>query len=136
MSVNWQGVFPAAITHFHSDQSLDIPSTMRHLDRMIDAGIHGVVMLGTVGENCSLERQEKLDVLKATVDSVRGRIPVLTGVAEFTTPFACRFAADAKLAGVDGLMVLPAMVYKADPREAMAHFHAVAKTTDLPMGGF
>lgn len=133
MTVNWQGVFPAAITHFHNDQSLDIPSTLRHLEQMIAAGIHGVVMLGTVGENCSLERQEKLDVLKATVEQVRGRIPVLTGVAEYTTPFACRFATDAKLAGVEGLMVLPAMVYKSDPRETMTHFRTVAQATDLPI---
>lgn len=133
MTVNWQGVFPAAITHFQHDQSLDIPSTLRHLDQMISAGIHGVVMLGTVGENCSLERQEKLDVLKATVEHVRGRIPVLTGVAEYTTPFACRFAADARRIGVDGLMVLPAMVYKSDARETMTHFRSVAKATDLPI---
>jgi 4-hydroxy-tetrahydrodipicolinate synthase len=133
MSVNWQGVFPAAITHFHDDQSLDIPSTLKHLDQMIAAGVHGLVMLGTVGENCSLERHEKLDVLKATVEHVRGRIPVLTGVAEYTTPYACRFAAEAKRVGVDGLMVLPAMVYKSDPRETMVHFRSVAKTTDLPI---
>jgi dihydrodipicolinate synthase/N-acetylneuraminate lyase len=133
MTVQWQGVFPAAITHFHSDQSVDLPSTLKHLDQMIDAGIHGVVMLGTVGENCSLEKHEKLDVLKATVERVRGRIPVLTGVAEYTTPFACRFATEAKAVGVDGLMVLPAMVYKADPRETMTHFRTVAKATDLPI---
>ena len=133
MTVTWQGVFPAAITHFHSDQSLDLSSTLKHVDQMIDAGIHGIVMLGTVGENCSLERQEKLDVLKATVERVRGRIPVLTGVAEYTTPFACRFATEAKNVGVDGLMVLPAMVYKADPRETMTHFRTVAKATDLPI---
>lgn len=133
MNVSWQGVFPAAITHFHRDQSIDFKSTLRHLEQMIDAGIHGVVMLGTVGENCSLERQEKLDVLKATVDHVRGRIPVLTGVAEYTTPFACRFAVEAKDAGVDGLMVLPAMVYKSDPRETVAHFRTVARATDLPI---
>ena len=133
MSVSWQGVFPAAITHFHSDQSVDLSSTLRHLEQMIEAGIHGVVMLGTVGENCSLERQEKLDVLKATVELVRGRIPVLTGVAEYTTPFACRFAAEAKEAGVDGLMVLPAMVYKSDARETVAHFRSVARATDLPI---
>lgn len=133
MNVSWQGVFPAAITHFHRDQSIDFKSTLRHLEQMIDAGIHGVVMLGTVGENCSLDRQEKLDVLKATVDHVRGRIPVLTGVAEYTTPFACRFAVEAKDAGVDGLMVLPAMVYKSDPRETVAHFRTVARATDLPI---
>lgn len=133
MNVNWQGVYPAATTQFRDDQSLDLEATGRHLEAMIDAGIHGLVMLGTVGENCSLEYSEKLDVLRATVEQVRGRIPVLTGVAEYTTSLACRFAADAKDAGVDGLMVLPAMVYKSDPRETITHFRAVANASDLPV---
>jgi 4-hydroxy-tetrahydrodipicolinate synthase len=133
MSVNWRGVFPAATTEFRSDQSLDVPATLRHLDRMIDAGVDGMIMLGTVGENCSLDYREKLDVLKATVGHVAGRVPVLTGVAECTTAKACRFASDAREAGVDGLMVLPAMVYKSDPRETVAHFRKVAAATDLPV---
>jgi 4-hydroxy-tetrahydrodipicolinate synthase len=133
MTVNWKGVFPAATTQFRSDQTIDIHSTLTHLDKMIDAGIHGLIMLGTVGENCSLEYQEKIDLLKATVAHVKSRVPVLTGVAECTTSLACRFARDAKKAGVEGLMVLPAMVYKADPRETMTHFRAVADATDLPI---
>jgi 4-hydroxy-tetrahydrodipicolinate synthase len=90
-------------------------------------------MLGTVGENCSLEYAEKLDVLRTAVRQAEGRVPVLTGVAECTTALACRFAADAQKAGAAGLMVLPAMVYKSDPRETLAHFRAVAKASDLPI---
>jgi 4-hydroxy-tetrahydrodipicolinate synthase len=133
MNVSWHGIYPAATTHFHNDQSLDLPGTLKHLDAMLAAGIDGVIMLGTVGENCSLEYREKLDVLRATVEYVRRRVPVLTGVAECTTALACRFAADAQKLGVDGLMVLPAMVYKSDARETMAHFRAVAKASDLPI---
>src|SRR5689334_13129954 len=133
MSVTWRGVFPAATTQFHSAGSLDLTGTMQHIDAMMWAGIHGIIALGTVGENCSLEYGEKLEVLRAIVKQVNGRIPVLTGVAEYTTALACRFAADARKAGVNGLMVLPAMVYKSDPREAMTHFRAVAAATDLPI---
>ncbi len=137
MNVSWHGVFPAATTQFRSDQSLDIDATLRHIDAMLDAGIHGLVMLGTVGENTSLEYAEKLEVLKRTVEHVKGRgagrVPVLSGVAEYTTALACRFAADAQKAGADGLMVLPAMVYKSDPRETLAHFRAVAAAGDLPV---
>ena len=133
MSVPWRGVFPAATTEFHADQTLDLPATAKHLNAMIRAGVHGMIVLGTVGENCSLEYGEKLEVIRASKDAIGGRVPLLTGVAECTTATACRFAADAKKAGVDGLMVLPAMVYKADGREAMAHFRAVAKATDLPI---
>jgi len=131
MSVNWRGVLPAATTQFQADQTLDVPATLRHLDRMIDAGVHGLILLGTVGENCSLEPAEKREVLRAAVTYVDGRVPVMSGVAECTTAAACRFAADAQEAGVDGLMVLPAMVYKSDPRETLAHFRAVARATDL-----
>lgn len=133
MLVNWRGVFPAAITHFQPDQSLDLPATMNHLDAMIQSGIHGLIMLGTVGENCALEYREKLDVLRATVTHVRGRVPVLSGVAECSTALACRFAAAAEQVGVDGLMVLPAMVYRSDPRETLAHFRAVARASSLPV---
>jgi dihydrodipicolinate synthase/N-acetylneuraminate lyase len=89
--------------------------------------------LGTVGENCSLEYGEKLQVLRAAVEQIAGRVPVLSGVAECSTALACRFAADAQEAGADGLMVLPGMVYKSDPRETMAHFRAVAAASDLPI---
>src|SRR5262249_9798785 len=82
---------------------------------------------------CSLEPAEKLEILRSTVAHVAGRVPVLTGVAECTTARACRFAVDAQKAGVDGLMVLPAMVYKSDPLEPIAHFRAVARATDLPL---
>jgi 4-hydroxy-tetrahydrodipicolinate synthase len=133
MRVNWQGVFPAATTQFKADQSLDIPATLKHLDAMLAAGIDGLIMLGTVGENCSLEYPEKLSVLRATVEHVAGRVPVLTGVAEYTTTLACRFAADARKAGVNGLMVLPCMVYKSDGRETLTHYRAVAASTDLPI---
>ena len=132
-NVKWEGVFPAATTQFHPDQSLNLPATMSHIDRMIEAGIHGLIMLGTVGENCSLEYSEKLEILRATVDHVAGRIPVLSGVAECTTARACKFATDAQKVGLAGLMVLPAMVYKSDPRETIVHFRSVAKATDLPI---
>lgn len=130
---NWQGVFPAATTQFAADGALDIAATLKHVEAMIEAGIHGLIMLGTVGENCSLDAGEKLELLSATVRHVAGRIPVLTGVAEYTTAGACRFAEQAARAGADGLMVLPAMVYKADRRETIAHFRAVARATALPI---
>ena len=133
MNVNWKGVFPAITTQFQPDQSLDLPATARHLEALIRAGIHGVVFLGTVGENTALEYQEKLTLLREMKQAVGGRIPMLTGVAEYTTALACRFARDAEKLGLDGLMVLPAMVYKSDERETAAHFRAVARSTGLPI---
>jgi 4-hydroxy-tetrahydrodipicolinate synthase len=133
MKPNWHGVFPAITTQFHGDQSLNIEATARHLEAMIDAGIHGVVLLGTVGENTALEYEEKLTVVREMIAAARGRIPVLTGVAEYTTALGCRFARDVERLGIDGLMVLPGMVYKSDERETIAHFRAIAGATGLPI---
>jgi 4-hydroxy-tetrahydrodipicolinate synthase len=133
MTTNWTGVFPALTTQFRNDHSIDLEATARHLEGMIQSGIHGVILLGSVGENTALEYHEKLMVLEEMKRAVNGRIPVLTGVAEYTTALACRYARDAERLGLDGLMVLPAMVYKADRRETLAHFRSVARASGLPV---
>jgi 1-pyrroline-4-hydroxy-2-carboxylate deaminase len=133
MKVKWQGVFPAVCTQFNADYSVNVAGTLAHLDAQLAAGIHGVVMMGSVGENTTLDAGEKRELLKATIDHVKKKVPVLTGVAEYTTAGACRWAADAAKLGADGLMVLPPMVYTPDRRETIAHFRAVAKASDLPI---
>jgi dihydrodipicolinate synthase/N-acetylneuraminate lyase len=133
MTVSWRGVFPAVCTQFNSDESLNIPGTLKHIDAMLAAGVHGFVMMGSVGENTTLELSEKKDLLKATIQHIGKKVPVLTGVAEYTTAQSCRWAAEAAKLGADGLMVLPPMVYKGDDRETIAHFRTVAKATDLPI---
>jgi dihydrodipicolinate synthase/N-acetylneuraminate lyase len=130
---NWRGVFPAVTTQFKADQSLDIPATIAQVERLLRAGVHGIIMLGSLGENCALEPEEKRQLVKAAVDAVKGRVPVLSGVAECSTALASRYAADVEKLGASGLMVLPAMVYKSDARETLAHFRAVAKATKLPI---
>ena len=116
-----------------SDAAVDTGATLAHIDALLAAGVHGLVMMGSVGENTTLEPNEKKELLKAAVAHVRKRVPVLTGVAEYTTAGACRWAADAAKLGADGLMVLTPMVYKSDDRETIAHFRSVAKATDLPI---
>jgi 4-hydroxy-tetrahydrodipicolinate synthase len=133
MKVSWHGVYPAITTQFRHDQSLDLAATSKHLNTMIEAGIHGVVALGTVGENTALEYSEKLEIIRELKQTAAGRIPVLTGVAEYTTALACRFARDAEKAGAEGLMALPGMVYKSDERETLTHFRSIAQATGLPI---
>lgn len=133
MKVKWNGVYPALTTQFKKDQSLDLDGTAKHLDALINSGIHGVILLGSVGENTALEYEEKLTVLREMRRVVAGRIPVLSGVAEYTTALASRYAKDAERIGLDGLMVLPAMVYKADRRELITHFRTVARASGLPI---
>jgi 4-hydroxy-tetrahydrodipicolinate synthase len=62
-----------------------------------------------------------------------GRVPVLSGVAECTTQLAVEYARDAERIGIDGLMVLPGMVYKSSPRETLQHFRTIAAATALPI---
>jgi 4-hydroxy-tetrahydrodipicolinate synthase len=126
-------VFPAVTTHFDESEKVDLEATGDHIDRLLSGGVHGLVMLGTVGENCSLSAAEKRDILQMSIERVAGRVPVLAGVAETTTHQACQFAADAAGLGIDGLMVLPAMVYKSDARETMWHFRQVAEASDRPL---
>jgi 4-hydroxy-tetrahydrodipicolinate synthase len=133
MKVNWQGVYPAVSTQFHPDQSLDLDAGQQMLDRLIHEGVHGIIVCGTVGENCSLSAAEKRQVLTAAKEVVKGRVPLISGVAETTTALAASYAKDAEQIGIDGLMVLPGMVYKSQPHEAIHHLLQVAKNTALPV---
>ena len=133
LQVDWQGVYPAVPTQFNEDFSLDIKGTQKHVEALLSEGIHGLVMLGTIGENCSLSLDEKIQVLKATDEVNKGSVPLLNGIAEYTTAGACETAVAAAKVGVDGFMVMPAMVYNSDRRETVNHFKTVASATDLPI---
>jgi 4-hydroxy-tetrahydrodipicolinate synthase len=129
----WSGVFPAITTQLKRDQSLDLDATAAHMEILIQSGVNGIVFLGSLGENQSLRADEKRLVIEAMVKAVNGRVKVLSGVAETSTAEACRYARDVEKLGVDGIMLMPAMLYKGDPRETMAHFRAVAKASNLPI---
>ena len=133
MGVNWKGVFPAVTTQFKADESLDLPATQKMLDQLVEEGVHGIIVCGTVGENCPLSAAEKVQVLAAAKEVVAGRVTLLSGVAETTTAFAKDFAISAEKIGVDGLMLLPGMVYRSTEREAIHHFQQVARHTALPI---
>ena len=131
--IGWRGVFPAVTTQFRDDFSLDLPATQKVIDGLIRDGVSGLIICGTVGEGTSLNPEEKRQVLAAGVEATHKRVPVISGVAEYTTAMACDLARDAAKIGVDGLMVMPAMVYSAKPVETVAHFRTVAKASDLPI---
>jgi dihydrodipicolinate synthase/N-acetylneuraminate lyase len=129
----WAGVFPAVTTQFRADFSLDVEATRKVAAALVAEGVSGLIAVGTVGENNSLSRAEKLAVMEALKDAAGSRIPVIAGVAEYTTALACEVAKEAQRLRIDGLMVLPAMVYSAKPRETLAHFRTVAGASDLPI---
>lgn len=129
----WSGVFPAITTQLKKDQSLDLDATAAHAEALIQSGINGLIFLGSLGENQPLLPAEKRLVIEAMVQAVNGRVKVLSGVAETSTAEACRYARDVEKLGVDGIMLMPAMLYKGDPREILTHFRTVAKASDLPI---
>ncbi len=132
-AVSWQGVFPAVTTQFREDFSLDLDATARVIEGLVRDGVSGLVVCGTVGENTSLSRSEKMQVVEVAKSVAAGRVPVICGVAEFTTPFAIETAREAARLGVDGIMLMPALVYSAKPHESVAHFRGVARATDVPV---
>lgn len=132
-AIQWSGVFPAVSTQFKPDFSVDLDATHRVVSNLVKDGVSGLVVCGTVGENTSLATAEKIAVIEVARDAAAGKVPVIAGVAEFTTEFARQTVREAARVGVDGVMVMPALVYSAKPHETAAHFRAVATGTDLPV---
>ncbi len=129
----WQGVYPAATTQFTESLAIDHNATQRVQTALVDDGVDGLIVLGTCGENNSLEADEKLAVLKGAVEAVGSRVPLVAGVSEFTTDRAVRYAQAAEAIGIDALMLLPAMVYVPNLDELYTHFRTVAEATSLPI---
>ncbi|HEY3853209.1 MAG TPA: dihydrodipicolinate synthase family protein [Verrucomicrobiae bacterium] len=129
----WQGVFPAITTQFKRDFSINLDATARHVDVLIESGVSGLIFLGSLGENQPMRRDEKRAVIEAMVKAVNGRVPVLSGVAESSTDEARAYVRDMEKLGADGVMVMPAMLYKGDEREILTHFRAVADASGLPI---
>lgn len=131
--IDWRGVFPAVTTQFRNDLSVDVDATSTVMARLVRDGVSGLVVCGTVGENGSLTQDERLTLMAAACNAAQGRIPVIAGIAEQSTQAACEMARQARRAGVDGLMLMPPLVYSAKPHESAAHYRTVAMATDLPL---
>lgn len=133
MKPHWTGVFPAITTQMHKSGALDLDATARHAEVLIASGVSGLVFLGSLGENQPMTGDEKRLLIEAMVKVVSGRIPVLSGVAETSTAEAIRYVRDVEKLGADGVMLLPAMLYKGAPDETLTFFRTVAKSTGLPI---
>lgn len=133
MSINWNGVFPALTTKFTADDKLDLLLFEKNLQAQLDAGVHGVVLGGTLGEASVLTTVEKETLVKFAIEKINGKVPVVINIAEGSTREALQQAAYAKAWGAQGIMILPPMRYKSDHRETVTYFKTVADSTDLPM---
>lgn len=133
MSIQWKGVMPAVTTKFTDDDTLDLKMFQTNIDAQLEAGVHGIVLGGTLGEASTLIDEEKSELTQFTVDMVKGKVPVLMNIAEQSTKGAIAAAQKAEDDGANGLMMLPPMRYKAGDRETVEYFKAVANNTSLPI---
>lgn len=133
MPIEWKGVMPAVTTKFTKDDQLDFKNFELNINAQLDAGVHGIVLGGTLGEASTLSDDEKSELTRATVEIVANKVPVLINIAEQTTKAAINAARKAEQDGAKGLMMLPPMRYKADGRETVTYFKAVANSTSLPI---
>ncbi|RKE81499.1 dihydrodipicolinate synthase family protein [Chryseobacterium sp. AG363] len=131
--LNWEGIYPAVLTPFTKEGEIDFDMFATNTEAQIEAGVHGIILAGTLGEASALETEEKFELLKYAKKITQGRIPVILNLSENTTRNAVSFALKAKEFGADGLMLLPPMRYKADNHEVVEYFKAVASATDLPI---
>jgi 1-pyrroline-4-hydroxy-2-carboxylate deaminase len=133
MSISWLGVFPAVTTKFTANDELDLPLFDKNLQAQLAAGVHGIVLGGTLGEASVLTVDEKEKLVKFAVEKSSGNVPVLLNIAEGSTKEALKQAEYAKAWGAKGLMILPPMRYKSDHRETVTYFKTIANSTDLPI---
>jgi len=133
MKIQWKGVMPAVTTKFNADDSLDLEMFRTNIRAQLEAGVHGIILGGTLGEASTLTEGEKRTLVRETVKLVEGRVPVIINIAGQSTLSAVAMARIAKEDGASGLMLLPPMRYKADARETVTYFKRVAKSTDLPI---
>lgn len=133
MSTPWHGVFPAVTTKFTDDFQLDMPAMERHFQTQLDAGVHGIILAGTLGENGSLSTDEKLALLQLARSVSGGSVPILMGIAERTTAEARDVVQRCDAGGADGYMLLPPMQYPSDPRETLTYLRAVADVAEHPI---
>lgn len=133
MSIEWKGVMPALTTKFTADDTLDLPLFEKNLHAQLAAGVHGIILGGTLGEASVLTIAEKETLVKFAVEKCAGKVPVVLNIAEGSTKEALQQARFALEWGAKGLMVLPPMRYKSDHRETVTYFKTIANSTALPI---
>ncbi len=131
--VKWEGVYPALLTPFKKDDTIDFDLFEKNLSAQIAAGIEGAVLGGSLGEASTLTKDEVIKLLVFSKQVAGDRIPIIVNIAEQSTAVAIQLANDAEKNGADGLMLLPPLRYKADDRETVAYFKAIAASTSLPI---
>jgi 1-pyrroline-4-hydroxy-2-carboxylate deaminase len=128
----FEGIIPAVTTPFTASDEVDVPALKDNIEKLIEAGVHGFVATGTMGEAGSLTREERALVVRSVVEAAAGRVPVTVGVSSGSARQSLEYAADGKAAGAQYVMSLPPLGYRADPDEVVA-FYAELAACGLPI---
>ena len=128
----FEGIIPAVTTPFTADDQVDVVALKENIEQLIEAGVHGFVATGTMGEAGSLTREERALVVRSVVEAADGRVPVTVGVSSGSAKQSLEYANDGKAAGAQFVMALPPLGYRADADEVVA-FYAELATCGLPV---
>ncbi len=130
--ISWHGIYPAITSKFAQDGDLDINSFLVSIRAQIKAGVHGIIIGGSLGESSTITNEERIELLHAA-QGIAGDIPILLNIAEGSTRNAIHLAQRAESSGADGLMVLPPMMYKPTNDEVIQFYKDIALNTSLPI---
>ena len=129
----WEGVFSILMTAYTKSGDIDEKAMRSSVNFVIENGVHGVVALGSVGENPYLSHEEKRKVIDIVVDETNGRVPVVVGTGEFSTDMTIEMSRYAEDAGADALMICLPIYWKIREEDIIAHYSAVAHAVDKPI---
>ncbi|USR78725.1 dihydrodipicolinate synthase family protein [Arcanobacterium pinnipediorum] len=130
---DFRGVIPPVVVAEHEDGTFDVQSYQRGLDRMIQAGVHGVFALGSSGEGAFATPSRREEILRATNEVVAGRVPVLAGVIDTQTDRVLEHVRQAEQIGVDGIVATAPFYALGGMAQVENHFRAIAAATELPL---
>lgn len=131
--MHFPGILPAVTTPFDSEGAVDAPALRANISALIDAGIHGIVGTGTMGEAASLTTAERREVIAAIVAAADGRVPVVAGISATTSVQAVAYATEAVAAGAEAVMCLPPLQYHGDEAEIEAFYAEVGAGAGVPL---
>ncbi len=131
---DFHGVLPALITPFTEDGgAVDSDALAAIVDRLVGAGVGGLVPGGSTGEFTTLTHAERREVIEVTVEAAAGRVPVVAGTGALSTRETVELSVHAERAGAAAVMVVPPFYEALGWRELLAHYTAVAAAIAIPI---
>lgn len=123
----------AMITPFKKDGTINYHELERIINHLIENGTDAIIACGTTSENPTMSTEEKIEVVRFTVEKVAGRVPVIAGTGDNETAYSIMMTHKAEENGADGIMLVTPYYNKPNQRGMYAHFETIARETKLPV---